>query len=136
MFGEHLLAEGETIIGRYQAEIARWTNERWVSTVPPIYLTLTNQRLILQPQTRKRHDPASIPGRYIKDVSDLKANRQGIILTLKNDQRIHLFISTGRNHVQLIEQLRALAALPPSKDYHLPLTFDNLQRLIDFVKTL
>jgi hypothetical protein len=130
-----ILTADEQVIGRYQAEIARWGNGRWASTIPPIYMLITNQRLILQAQTRKRYEPASIPARAIRAVDDLKAHRQGIVVTLKNDQRIHLFISHGHDQ-SLINQIRAIADLPPVKTYNLPLNVDGLQKLIEFVETI
>jgi hypothetical protein len=130
-----ILTEGETVSGRYQAEIARWSNDIWVPTVPALFMIVTNQRIILQPQTRKQYDPASIPGRYIRSVEYLKSQRKGFTLTLKNDQRIHLFVNWGNNH-HIMDDLRAIAALPPGRTYHLPLTMNHLQKLIVFVETL
>lgn len=136
MLPEHeILVDGENVVGRYQVEVARWVGEKWVSTVPSLYMIVTNQRIILQPQTRKKYEPASIPGRYVRSVESLKSNRQGITLTLKNDQRIHLFMPTVRSDV-VIEHIRAIASLPISRTYHLPLTLNHLQKLITFVETM
>jgi hypothetical protein len=133
---EHeILVEGETVAGRYQVEVARWMGEKWVPTMPSLYMLITDQRIILQPQTRKKYEPASIPGRYIRSVESLKTTRQGITLTLKNDQRIHLFVPTTHSHI-VIEHIRAIATLPVSRTYHLPLTLNHLQKLISFVETM
>lgn len=127
-----LLIEGETVIGRYNVEIARPTRDgRFTSTVPPIFITITDQRLIMQPQTRKRYAPAIIPGYYIKNVQRLKASRSGATITLKNTYRINLFITTNLNPT-FINQVRQIAMLPPAKDYVPPLSPDGLSKLIHY----
>jgi len=131
-----LLNEGETVIGRYNVEIARVTRDgRFTSTVPPIFIIITDKRMILQPQTRKRYAPAIIHGQFIKNAQQLKNERSGTTIILKNDYRINLFITTNLNPT-FINQVRQLALLPPIKDYALPLSIDGLSKLIQYFEHL
>jgi hypothetical protein len=130
-----ILLPDESVKGRYQVEVARWSKDRYVSTVPALYATMTDRRLILQPQTRKRYDPAIIPGAVIADARPLKSERRGVTIHLKSDYKINLFVSGGSN-AQLINQLRELAALPPSREFDPPIDPDGLQRLIEFFAAL
>lgn len=130
-----LLLKDEAVKGRYQVEIARWAKDRFVSTVPALYATMTDQRLILQPQTRKRYEPAIIPGRFIADARPLKSERRGVAIKLKSDYKINLFVSGGSN-LQLIDQLREMAALPPNREFNLPINSDGLQKLIEFFEAI
>lgn len=130
-----LLLTDEQVVGRYQMEIARWTHDRFVSTVPPLYVLITNQRIILQPQTRKKYEPAVIPGSFIANASQLKAERRGISIRLKSDYTINLFVSGG-NIGALLEQVCVLAALPPKRDYQIPLDSAGLQKLISFLEAI
>lgn len=127
------LIEGEKIVGRYQAEIARWSNERFISTVPALYAYVTNYRFVLQPQTRKRYTPASIPGRWIDQVHPLNAPRRGISLEFKDGYKIYLFI-IGDQSEALMKQLKSLAALPTVDSYAAPLSLDSLRRLINHLE--
>ncbi len=125
-----LLNEGETVVGRYSVEIARMTQDgRFTSTVPTIFIIITEQRMILQPQTRKRYAPAIIHGHLIKNAHPLKTNRSGTTIILKNNYQINLFVTTNLNQT-FINQVRQLAALPPIKDFALPLSMAALAKLI------
>lgn len=130
-----LLLEDEKVVGRYQVEIARWNNERYVSTVPPLYAIVTDQRMILQPQARKKYEPAIIVGKFIMDARRLKDERRGVTIHLRSDYKINLFVSGGNIGV-LVDQLRAIAELPPNREYNLPLSTDKLQQLIDFFEAI
>src|SRR5687768_356859 len=115
-----LLVEGEQSLGQYNVEIARWSNDKWVSTVPPLYAMITNRRLILQPQTRKRYTPASIPGKYITDIYRLESERKVVSISLKTGYQINMFISLGKGDI-FIEKLSSIALLIPQKEYNPPL---------------
>jgi len=131
-----LLNEGETVIGRYNVEIARMTHDgRLTSTVPTIFIIITEQRMILQPQTRKRYAPAIIHGHLIKNAHPLKANRSGTSILLKNNYQINLFVTTNLNQT-FINQVRRLASLPPIKDFALPLSVDALTKLITYLEQI
>ncbi|MBC8099681.1 MAG: hypothetical protein H7Y11_09580 [Armatimonadetes bacterium] len=136
MLPEHeILLEDETITGRYNAEIARWSNNRWISTIPPIYLFVTTQRVILQPQTRKNYQPAAIPGKGIRSVKPLNTQRQGIMLHLKDDFSISLFVKWKADN-NLLERIQTLAEIRTSRPYQLPLSSDYLQKMIEFMEGL
>lgn len=131
MTSGELIGENEKVIGRYNVEIARYSAGRYVSTIPPILVTITDSRVILQPQTRKRYNPAIIPAGYIVNVQRVKADRGMVSITLKNDYRINLFVSFM--YLQhFINHLRGIAELPPAKDFVLPLNMEQLSRLIQF----
>jgi hypothetical protein len=122
-------------MGRYNAEVAHWSAGRWVPLVMPLMMLVTNRRLILQPQKRKHYEPASIPGRYIRDVVEITTPKQGITLTLQDGRRISLFVGWGRDN-DLMSAIRIIAALPPERTYNMPLSFDHLQKLIDYVESM
>jgi hypothetical protein len=126
-----LLREGESLVGRYTVEIARWNGERLSSTVPPIAVVLTDQRIILTPQTRKRYDPAVIPSGYIASVGPIRSERSGASITLKNGYQINLFITTNV-HQQFIEHVRALTR----RRYIPPIDVSGLQKLVAYFENL
>lgn len=132
---KELLIPGETVMGRYNAEIAHWAGDRYVPLVMPLLLLVTNRRVILQLQKRKHYDPASIPGRFISGVEEITIPRQGITLTLQDGRQISLFVGWGRDN-DLMSSVRIIAALPPNRTYDMPLSVDHMQKLIDFVESL
>lgn len=143
-------------MGHYSVEIARYVGGLWTPTVPPLYATLTDQRLILQPQTRRRYEPAIIPGRAISSLSRIEQtyagrHQRGVVLYLPQGITISL-LAAGKQGATFIEALQALhttrhhslrpaypllAAVAPC-----PVRFDNrveldrLRRLIARVETL
>jgi hypothetical protein len=130
-----LLRDDESIVGRYTVEIARWNGDRLSSTVPPISVALTNQRLILTPQTRKRYEPAIIPAPFISSVNPVRSERSGACITLKNGYQINFFITTNV-HRQFIEQLRALTRPAALRTYTPPIDLDALQKLVAYFEGL
>jgi hypothetical protein len=132
---KEILITGEMIMGRYNAEVAHRSGDRYVPLVMPLMMLVTNRRVVLQPQKRKRYEPASIPGRYIRSVDEIKTPKQGITLTLRDGRTISLFVGWGRDN-DLISVIRIIAALPPSRSYNMPLSVDHLHKLIDYMGTL
>lgn len=133
---KELLDAGEEVVQRFNVEIARLTpTGQWATTIPPIYLTLTDRRIIMIPQTRKRYPPATITGKSIKHVQPLKAHRHGTIIILKNNFRISLFINGNANDV-FMELIRELAGLPPARPYDIPISIEKLKKLVDFFEHL
>lgn len=126
-----LLRDGEKLLGRYTVEIARWTGGRLSSTVPPIYVLVSHERLIMTPQTRKRYEPAIIPAHYISNAKNLKADRSGACITLKNGFQINLFITASYNQ-EFINHVRTIAALPPAREYSAPLDAIGLKKLVEY----
>ncbi len=130
-----LLEDGESIIGRYTVEIARESHGELISTIPALYLGVTNRRIIMLPQVRKQHPPASIYGGYIRRVETLKHERSGACIILKNDYEIRLFV--GRLYTErLINEIRQLAALPAYRPYNAPIDNEALNKLIEFFEGL
>jgi hypothetical protein len=133
---EELLLEGERMIGDYNLEIARWHTDHWATTIPPLYAILTDHRLILQPHTRKRHDPAIIPASYISRVQDIdEGNRFIVVLHLKNDQKISMFIPK-RQHTEIMRNLRTVTAPNAPRKFEVRLDLGSLKKLIEFVSDL
>jgi hypothetical protein len=136
-----ILLPGESILGNYNAAVARWSTDRWVSTIPALYAAVTQQRLILRPQARKRYEPAIIPGRSILNIeaktlaTGNNNHRQGVVIRLKQNYHFTLFINP-RDSGNFVQYIRAMAALPPSKTYEPPLEPDALQKLINFLESL
>lgn len=138
MSGEIELVEGETIIGKYSVEIARWAGGRWNTTVPPLYVTLTQARLILQPQTRRRYDPAVIPLGCIKRIADLENSpRRGILLYVDCGAPISLF-TAGHQGEDFVRHLRASVYAGDFKTLHFEPQIDHtqLRRIIDCVRAI
>jgi hypothetical protein len=132
---QELLEPHERVIERFNAQIMRKNGTRWVHTVPAIYVLLTDLRLIFQPQTRKRYEPAIIPLRYIRMVKRLKAGSYGFSLHLKNGPTIYLFASWN-NSIDLIELLQELAEVPSARDYEAPLPVPEIRKLIEYVREI
>ncbi|GAB4512732.1 MAG: hypothetical protein OHK0046_12720 [Anaerolineae bacterium] len=129
---KEILAEDEVLVGDYNAEIAQWKNGKWVSTIPPVYLIHTDQRLIIQPHTRKRHDPAIIPNAYITGVSRLDAGfRHGVLIRLKTGHTIGLFISGDPEGTVLANlRLMMISRKIDRSKHHLELT--SIQKMINY----
>lgn len=130
---QELLSPHERVIERFNAQIVRKHDGRWQHTVPAIYVLLTDLRLILQPQTRKRYEPATIPLRYIRRVKRLKAASYGFSLHLKSGPTIYLFASWS-SQIDLIELLEELAEVPYAREYEAPLAVPDIHKLIEFVR--
>jgi hypothetical protein len=129
---DQLLKEGETFIEDYNIEIARWTNTHWTSTVPPLYAILTDHRIILQPHTRKRYDPAIIPTSYVTNVVRLNTDRNGIMLYLKTGHRIGMFVTADPQDTLLHNLQRRKA---PKRQVHFDGEFDaaTVRRIIEYL---
>jgi hypothetical protein len=133
---DQLLHEGENLLGSYNIEIARWVNERWIGTVPLLYVVLTDHRLILQPQARKHYEPAVIPGRYIKQVTDVNDDRRrGLLITLKTGHRIGM-VAAGVQADTFARNLRTLMVPPSPVRFESELNLTSIQKLITFVENL
>lgn len=133
---DELLLEGEKLIGDYQVQIARWRDNVWTATLPTLYMIVSNYRVILQPHSRKRHEPAIIPKRYITDVEELKMGfRRGVIIHLRTGHLIGMFIGDDPQR-KVLRSLRA-AFVPPSPVIFKPdIDLENLNKLIEFLDKL
>lgn len=129
----------DKIIGRYNVEIARWSQatKEWMPTMPPLYASLTAHSLILQTQTRKRYEPAVIPLSHIKRIITTvdRYTRRVVILHLKSDYYISFY--TSRSHVgkDFLAHMR-LVTMPSPVVFQSNLESLNLKRLIHFVEKL
>jgi hypothetical protein len=131
---DELLIEGETLLDSYQTQIARASDNRWIPTVPPLFVILTDHRMILQPQHRKYHEPAIIPARYVTKVEPLNTNfYQGVILHLKTGHRIGMFIASNLRD-KFEDEVRTM--MVPLRQPRYKFTFDPecVERLISYLK--
>jgi hypothetical protein len=130
------LLPGETELGQYEVAIARCTTSGWTATIPPLKATITNYRLMLQPQTRRPYTPASIPSTYITRVSDvLLGSRAGVRVSLKTGQDLYMYISM-RQGGKFTEALTIMLTSPVGSAFkHHPAQRD-LRRLIQFIRQL
>lgn len=135
---KELVQEGETLLGDFNVEVARWVNERWSPTMPSLYAVLTDHRLILQAQTRKRHEPAIIPGRYIKRVLETfdHYQRRVVIIHLKTGQQISLFTSRNQAGADFVRHLRTMSVPPSPIKFNPELELNSLQKIINYVEKL
>ena len=135
---KELLLPQEKLVGDYNMEIARWSNGRWVSAPPSLYVVLTDHRLVLQPYGRKRRDPAIIPVSYIIYVRPFEQMpKQGILISLKSGQRIGFFIPP-RYRDTILQQIRrvAMPAAGRNRKFDIRVDANNLQRLITYFNEL
>ncbi len=128
---------GEHLLGEYQVAVARYTPSGWSPTVPPLNALVTNFRLILQPQTRRPYDPASIPSTYITKVCEVMFGaRAGMMVVLKTGHRLNLFISWSSG-VPLAEALHTMLSSPVgSNSFRDHLRQRDVKRLIRFISQL
>jgi hypothetical protein len=127
---------GEVKLGEYQVQIARPTQNGWVGGIPPLTATVTNYRLILVPQTRKPHPPASIPKLYIYRIRNVTlSQRQAVQIRLKIGYDLNLFVGWGLYN-EFTHELSAMIAPPPQVAYKPVLTQEDLVRLIEQINEL
>lgn len=135
---KQLLLDGEEFVGDYNIEIARYSNRVWRPTLPPIYMVLTDHRIILQPHGRKQQTPAVIPTAYIIHVRPFEEPpRAGLLLSLKTEHRIAMFVPAHR-HGQILQDMRR-AAMPVSqrkRKYEIHLELGDLQKLIEYFSNI
>ncbi|MFW5748192.1 MAG: hypothetical protein ACOCYT_01125 [Chloroflexota bacterium] len=132
---KELLKDQEVLLSDFNVEIARWSNGRWNSTVPSLYVILTDHRLILQPYTRKRREPAIIPASYIVYVGTFdEVPRKGVVLSLRSGHRIAMFTPVQK-HDKIVRDLRTVSmpAARRNRKFEISLDLGGLKRLIEFV---
>lgn len=133
---EDVLEEGEKLQGQFNVEIARRLHGEWVSTVPPLYLILTDRRMIMQPQVRKRHQPAIIPISAIRRVVEMDHRfRFGVLIHLSNDMILSLLLPSNQSKA-FVRHIRAVTLPPPPVEFVERIELGSLERIITFVKTL
>lgn len=133
---DELLEKEETLLGTYNMEVARWSNKHWSPTMPALYAILTDHRLILQAQARKRYEPAVVPATAITKVNSLSDDyhREIVLIHLKTGHILSLY--TGRQGEHFIKLLRQ-AAFPRSPiKFKRDLDLDRLQKIITYMERL
>jgi hypothetical protein len=130
------LYRGERQLGQYQVQIARSTKSGWVAGIPPLAATVTNFRLILIPQTRKPHPPASIPGLYITGIRKLSLSRRPASqVRLKLGYEINLFVGWGKND-EFVDRLSYLLRPPPTNRFVPTVSLEDVERMINGINKL
>lgn len=131
-----ILLAGEYKLGTYQVEIVRHTASGWAPTVPPLNALVTNYRLILHPQTRRRYAPASIPSTAITHVSDVMLNRrQGVRIALKEGLRLYVVVSWSQGD-ELTNTMKVMLTSPLGSAFTSSPDHQDLDRMIQFIKRL
>lgn len=134
LHAKDILLDGEVLMGQYQAEIAQWREGEWVPMLPPVYIILTDHRLVLQLSTRKKHEPAVIPAQYITSTKTFKQeHRHGILMHIKTGQHISMFVQT-RYKDEILQNIHTvIAPTAPPKKYKIELDVGSLRKIINFL---
>ncbi len=133
---EEIFIEGEKRLGLYQVQIARPLSTGWAAAVPPLNAMVTNYRLILQPQTRKPYEPASIPNTYITKVSDVNLGpRNGILVALKTGHQLNMYIALDQIK-KFSKDIKQMLTPPVRGHFATDLAENDIQRLIEFINRL
>jgi hypothetical protein len=127
--------EGEKQLGRYTISIARYTGTQWSGTIPPLDVVTTNRRMFLRPQGRKKLEPASIPGNYIKKTLELEMSGQhGMVIGLKTGHMIYILIGV-EHRAQLIDDIHKMK-IKAKVHFDPKIVEADIQRLITFINQL
>ncbi len=137
MFNEQItLFSGEKKFGQYQVAIVRHTASGWVPTVPPLNALVTNYRIVLQPQTRRRYTPASIPSNYIMRVGDVQfGNHRGVRVSLRDGLVLYLQMNWSDGDF-LTEAIKKMLMSPIGPSFALRPAQQDLNRLVEFLQQL
>lgn len=130
------LLDDEREIGKFQVQIARMTSSGWTAAIPPLYATVTDQRLMLKPQTRRPYPPAIIPARYIRQVTNLVLDPfNAVELTLTDDYRLYLIAGWRHGHdfSSALRRMMTERKLKFNREFVHP-DMQALYKLIDAVK--
>ncbi|MFQ3567791.1 MAG: hypothetical protein SNJ59_12420 [Aggregatilineales bacterium] len=88
-----LLIDGERPLGTYHVRLVRFTYSGWTVTVPPLHAVVSNFRLILWPQTRRRYTPASLPRTYILGMGEVQLDeRRGVLIRLRTGHQLFMIV--------------------------------------------
>jgi hypothetical protein len=133
---DELFIQGEKRLGLYQVQIARPLSNGWAAAVPPLNAMVTNYRLILQPQTRKPYEPASIPNTYITKVTDVAlGHRNGVLVALKTGHQLNMYIALDQIK-KFSKDMRQMLTPPVRGHFANVLAERDIQRLIEFINRL
>lgn len=130
------LLEGELSLGQFQISVMRYTPGGWVPTVPPLQANVTNYRLLLQPQQRRRVEPASIPNTFVTRVQDvLLGGRVAVSLHLKTGHQMH-FVPQGGTGDSFSACVRQMLASPIGNRFEDELGARDLLMLIARIRLI
>jgi hypothetical protein len=133
---QQLLEDEEILLGAYNVSIARWQRDHWVSTLPALYVVLTDHRMILQPHTRKRYQPAIIPRRYLDRVEELEIPyRHGLMVYLKTGHQMGMLVG-ARTCREMLRDLHKMMTPSSPVRFETQLDLGRLQKIIDYVANL
>ncbi len=128
-----LFVEGERKLGIYNLELAKKANSYWTRTMPPLYAMVTNYRLILQPQKRKKTQPASIPGYYITHLEEVQIERnKGVRAVLKTGHELNMVIPGG--DVNFFDSLTTMRAGHPRVHFDDQIARNDIERLVKYLE--
>jgi hypothetical protein len=135
-FSDEFLMQGEKRLGEYVVALIRRTPYGWSPTVPPLVALVTNLRLLLQPQTRRPHDPACIPANYIMRVREVEINNGlGVHVSLRTGHSLYILPSASHGS-NLHDSLKHMMTTPVTQHFHMAPPSHDLQRLIDYISHL
>lgn len=131
MFDEkEIFIEGERRLGLYTVQVLRQTAGGWAPDVMSMGAMVTNHRLLLKPFHR-RYSPASLPGTYIKRVQQTTRGRYHCVeLQLRTGHLLYLICPGYISN--LMEDLRAMKAPPPSFQFDDKIAREHIKRLVAF----
>lgn len=131
-----LLLPGECKLGRYHVAILRHSSTGWVPTTPPVNILVTNYRLVLHPQTRRKYQPAVIPSTFITQVSKAEMGyHKGVRIGLKNGMWLYLTINWSESQ-ELTEAVKKMLVSPIGNTFIPNPAQAELNRLIEFISRL
>ena len=133
---EDMLIEDERKLGQYNVELPTIASTGdWTLVTMPMIAYITNFRLILKPN-RKRFEPASIPGYYIKSIDTLELGRfDCVVLTLKTNHKLNLFFGTQWID-EVVTQLEVMHLPPPKYQLDRKIPHTDISRLIEFLEAI
>ena len=131
-----LFVEGERKLGLYTVRIARYRTTGWSPTIPPLEMMVTNRRLFLRPEVRKKYPPASIPRSYIKSVREVDLDAMhGLAISLTTGHNIYIYIDK-ENADRIVEDIEAMKLPPPNFQFDAKIVESDIQRIIDFINRM
>jgi hypothetical protein len=129
------LVKGESVLGDYHVRLARHGDEGWCGVGPRLSAVVTNERLLLMPQTFRPYPPASIPRRYVDGVWNVGLGRRdGVRVSLSLGYQLYMLVSWGHGN-KFAGDLKLM--VKPKQTRLAPvLLADDLFRLIHYLDKL
>ncbi|RMG86433.1 MAG: hypothetical protein D6712_07495 [Chloroflexi bacterium] len=128
--------EGERRLGFYQAELARLNGiGHWTPTIPPLMVIVTNYRLLLYPQTRRKYTPASIPARYLQSVGKVELGTfYGIRLILRTGYQLN-FVVGPKQQQELFDDIEVMRLPPTRIRFDETVPRQDIERLVQYLES-